>query len=63
MTANPMIGSACTPCCTATAAWRSGWTWTGYRDLQESIGQAVTAFVEETFRITGTGPGDLERGK
>ncbi len=33
----------------------------GYRELQEGIGRAVTAFVEETFRITGTGPGDLER--
>ena len=33
----------------------------GYRELQERIGRAVTAFVEETFRITGTGAGDLER--
>ena len=32
-----------------------------YRDLQERIGRAVTAFVAETFRITGTGAGDLER--
>ena len=35
----------------------------GYRELQERIGQAVTAFVEEIFRITGTGPGDLENGR
>ena len=32
-----------------------------YRDLQERIGRAVTAFVAETFRITGTGAGELER--
>lgn len=33
----------------------------GYRDLQERITRAVTAFVDEAFRITGTGAGDLER--
>ena len=35
----------------------------GYRELQERISRAVTAFVEETFRITGTGAGDLESGR
>ncbi len=30
-----------------------------YRELQTRIGQAVTAFVDEVFRITGTGPADL----
>ena len=33
----------------------------GYQELQERIGRAVTAFVAETFRITGTAPEDLER--
>ena len=33
----------------------------GYRELQQRIGRAVTAIVEETFRLTGTGPSDLER--
>ena len=31
----------------------------GYQELQERTTRALTAFVEETFRITGTGPGDL----
>ena len=36
---------------------------TGYRELQERIGGAVEAFVAEIFRITGTGPEDLENGR
>ena len=35
----------------------------GYRELQERISRAVKAFVAETFRLTGTGPGDLESGR
>ena len=35
----------------------------GYRELQERINRTVTAFVDETFRITGTGPEDLENGR
>ena len=34
-----------------------------YRDLQERISRAVEAFVAEIFRITGTGPADLEDGR
>ena len=35
----------------------------GYRELQERISRAVEAFVAETFRLTGTGPGDLGDGR
>ena len=35
----------------------------GYRELQERISRAVTAFVGEIYRVTGTGPGDLEAGR
>lgn len=34
----------------------------GYRELREGIDRAVNAFVTEVFRITGTGPGDLQNG-
>ena len=35
----------------------------GYRELQERINNAVPAFVGEIYRITGTGPGDLDNGR
>lgn len=35
----------------------------GYREPRERISRAVTAFVAETFRLTGTGAGDLADGR